>query len=100
MITKTTIDQFVTTYGPFAFGVITLLIIWMIIIQPELKSNRLDFETHRKLLETQGAQNIQQEQTARTIRDTALILERVAKSLERITIDKQRAEASSTHDPS
>ena len=78
------VDSYAKAYGPFAFGVITLLILWYTIMSPELASNRLDFETHRKLLEKQGENNHAMESVARTMNETAVILDRITQRIERL----------------
>lgn len=34
-----------TVYGPYAFGIISLLIIWYSIVQPTLANNRIDTQS-------------------------------------------------------
>jgi hypothetical protein len=81
---KEAIEGLVKVYGPFAFGVASLLIIWLAIIQPELDSKRLDFESHRAVLEKLSEVGQQSEINVRALRDTAVILDRVSTKLEKI----------------
>lgn len=83
--------EFAKQYGPFAFGVITLLIVWMSIINPFVDRYNLDFEAQRKILEAQNTtldslRTVQRDQeklsetlseTSGNLRETAVILERI-----------------------
>lgn len=83
--------EFAKQYGPFAFGVITLLIVWMSIINPFVDRYNLDFEAQRKILESQNTtldslRTVQRDQeklsdtlneTSGNMKDTAIILERI-----------------------
>ncbi len=66
-MTRDSIEGVAKTYGPYAFGVVSLLVIWVVIIGPQLEAHRLDFETHQSIVETS--------------RDTALILDKVVSKL-------------------
>ena len=83
---KEVTESLAKVYGPFAFGVISLLVIWYSIISPELNRKQLDFENYSSLIKAHQEQNIQQGQTAQTLRDTALILDRVSARLEKINV--------------
>ncbi len=52
-------------YGPIAFGLVALLLLWSLIVGPELKSSR---------------------DSAATLRETAVLLDKVSERLERIEI--------------
>lgn len=69
-------------YGPFAFGVVSLLVIWYAIMAPELDRKQLDFEQHKTLLQQQHQENLQQAETAETLRDTARVLEKIVDKIE------------------
>lgn len=72
-------------YGPFAFGIVSLLVIWFAIMQPELNRKQLDFEQHKQLIQQQHAENIQQAKTAETLRDVAQILDGVTTRIQAIS---------------
>ena len=71
-------------YGPFAFGIISLLMIWNMVVAPELERKNLDFEQMNHLVSQQREVIQQQEKTAVMIRDTALILDRVTQRMQEI----------------
>lgn len=79
---KDAVDGLVKVYGPFAFGIVSLLIIWLLIIKPELENKQLDFDTQKVLIEQLSQETRQSQEIARTMRDTALILERIVNRLE------------------
>lgn len=61
-------------YGPIAFGLVALLLLWGFIVQPELKSAR----------DTAGS-------TAVTFREAAVLLEKTSERLERIELRWENA---------
>ena len=93
---KEAFDQLVKVYGPFAFGLITLLVVWLSIIGPELDRKGLDFDMQRDLMTRHEAmlerQNnlakafeftqIQQTQTIEALKSTAEILDKVTERLQ------------------
>lgn len=81
---KDVTESLVKVYGPFAFGIVSLLTIWFAIISPELNRKQLDFEAYSKLIEKHQQENLHQDDIAKTMRDTVLILDRVTQRLERI----------------
>ena len=72
---KDATESLVKIYGPFAFGVVSLLVMWVAIIAPELDRNAVDGEVQRELM-------FQQVQVTERMEDTATILDRVSKRLE------------------
>lgn len=84
-VIKEVTESLVKVYGPFAFGIVSLLVIWFSIISPELNRKQLDFEAYSVLTKSHQEQNLQQEKTVQTLRDTALILERVSQRLEKMS---------------
>lgn len=38
-------DSFEKRYGQYAFGILGLLLIWFVIVKPELQASRLDFSS-------------------------------------------------------
>lgn len=79
---KEAVDGMVKVYGPFAFGIVSLLVIWLAIIQPELENKRLDFDAQQVLIEKLGQENRQSQEIARTLRDTAVVLERIVTKID------------------
>ena len=83
------IQSFVQVYGPLAFGIVSLLIIWMTIITPVLDKQSLDFQAQQKLIEqlNETANNqkliiVDQKQVSESLRQTAIILERTIKTMD------------------
>lgn len=70
MITKSAdnvLDLIIKNYGPYAFGLISLLIMWYVIVAPELARNRVQFDQLQSLAET--------------MRDTAEIIKDAARDI-------------------
>lgn len=63
------LDRFGKQYGPYAFGVISLLVIWFAVVQPELRATRTDAQTNLKVAET--------------LREVVLRLEKIVERLDR-----------------
>lgn len=78
------LNEVVKVYGPFAFGVLSIMMMWTAMIKPELDARRLEFEQHTRVLQTLNEQMRDQERTNNTIHDTAVVLDRVAQRLERM----------------
>lgn len=73
-----------SAYGPYAFGVVSLLLIWFTIVRPELQANKLDFETFHKTLTTMQTISSQQESIAQTLTINSRSLERLVEKLEKV----------------
>lgn len=76
------IERYMTVYGPYAFGVVSLLVIWFTIVRPELARNQLDFDRQQSIVDTQREIASTQKQTAETLDRTAARLEAVTTRLE------------------
>ena len=85
---KEAVESLVKVYGPFAFGIVSLLVIWFSIISPELNRKQLDFETYSGLIKQHQTENQQTETIARALHDTAIILDKVTQRLERFDVAK------------
>lgn len=48
------ITAYVTAFGPYAFGVASLLLIWFTIVRPELASRSLDLGKVQQITDTQN----------------------------------------------
>lgn len=64
-------------YGPYAFGVISLLAVWWIILKPALADSRTDTKALTAITTSL-------EVTARTIDSAAQLLDRTAQRMERV----------------
>lgn len=76
-------DRFLDRYGPYGFGVLALLLIWFVIVQPELARSKTDYEEFNK-----GAQVLRD--TSHTMRITADVMERTSIRLERMAENERR----------
>lgn len=81
--------MYATIYGPYAFGVASLLIIWFSIVKPELNSRAINFQAQIEVLQTLSERDkVQQdiadsmEKTSQTLTLTAQILERAVNRME------------------
>jgi len=72
------IELILTAYGPYAFGVVSLLTIWFVIVAPELRNRQMDFSKQMEILQ-------QQKDLAETMRATASTMQITAASLEATT---------------
>lgn len=85
---KEAIESLMKVYGPFAFGVLSLLVIWLAIIQPELDRKGLDFEAQRQMLQQHQEVLNRQDMAMKALETTAVILDRVTQRLERMQGDQ------------
>lgn len=79
----------VQTYGPFAFGIVAVLVIWFGIMKPELSSRAFDYQkqellvTQMREITSQQKQVIDQlNQQTQAFTTTAEILDRVTRRLD------------------
>jgi len=79
---KDILDLLGKTYGPYAFGIISLLIIWWVMLKPLLDKQALDFEAQRKIIELQNASLADQRQISENMRQTAAIMDKLMSKLE------------------
>jgi hypothetical protein len=76
-----------STYGPYAVGVVSLLVVWFLIVAPELKTNRVDMKSQQEIVDKQRETSTQMERTSSTLKETSTIQERIVGRLERM-LDK------------
>ena len=77
------IHTVVTLYGPYAFGLASLMIIWLYIVQPQLELQALDFQQMQVVVSQMKDVNTSQESTAEVLLRTTASLEVVSATLER-----------------
>lgn len=77
-LSKHPVELIMTAYGPYAFGVVSLLTIWFLIVAPELRNRQVDFHKQMEILQ-------QQKELAETMRATAATMQITATSLEATT---------------
>ena len=71
------------TYGPYAFSVASLLIIWVCIVQPQLELQAVDFKNQEAAIDSLRQLNASQQTTSDMLQRTAASLDVVSKTLER-----------------
>jgi len=70
-----------TVYGPYAFGVASLLLIWFTIVGPQLDRQKVDFEKNEKVVESLRSVSSAMENVSRSMERTATILDSVVKKV-------------------
>jgi hypothetical protein len=76
-------------YGPYAFGMVSLLVVWVSIVKPELQSRSIDWQANQAIMERQAEIVDGLSETSRNVRDTAASLERVRK-YESVALESDR----------
>ena len=72
-----------TVYGPYAFGVCSLLIVWYTIVSPQLDRQAIDYEKNEKHIEALRGVASSMEAISRSMERTATVLETVVERMER-----------------
>jgi len=72
-----------TVYGPYAFGMISLLIIWYTIVSPQLERQAVDYDKNEKAVEALRGVASSMETISRSMERTATVLENVVKQLDK-----------------
>lgn len=66
------------SFGPMAFGVVVVLLIWQMIVQPNMDKQSLDFKAFNEAVSAIQRISIEQLEVSRQLKDTAQGLERAA----------------------
>ena len=66
-----------TVYGPYAFGVASLLLIWFTIVAPQLERQSVDFQKNETVIESLRSVANSMETISRSMERTATILDTV-----------------------
>ena len=82
---KGMIQKFSETYGPHAFGLVTLLLIWFVIVKPELAARQMNFERQQKIVDEMSIVASTLDQTADTIAKVADALGKTSSILQMTT---------------
>lgn len=69
--------RFGDRYGPYAFGVVSLLIIWTMIVSPQLEATKVNYESHQKVVDQMRDIVSMQKELAGTLKDAILAMERI-----------------------
>jgi len=70
-------------YGPYAFSMVSLLMIWFSIVNPTLDRQKLDFTRNELILDKIREVQISQLEASRSIERAALLLESIIKRAEK-----------------
>ena len=70
-----------TVYGPYAFGVASLLIIWYTIVSPQLARQTIDHQANIELVRSLSIVVQTSETTSRTLERTTVLLEAMIQQL-------------------
>lgn len=73
-----TLRSFSKEYGPYAFGVLSLLLVWYAIVAPTLAANRIDTAALKAISDTLSRTASTNESTAQSLAATASRMERIA----------------------
>ena len=80
-----------TIYGPYAFGLSSLLIIWIYIVQPQLEQQAIDFKSQQKIIDSLNELGTNQRNTADVMLRASTSMEIVSERLESIEKDRKDA---------
>lgn len=70
-----------TVYGPYAFGVASLLIIWYTIVSPQLARQVIDYQRNEDLMENHRAVIKSLENVSDSLEKTAILLDESLKTM-------------------
>jgi len=70
-----------TVYGPYAFGVASLLLIWFTIVAPQLERQSVDFQKNEAVIESLRSVAGSMETISRSMERTATILDTVVRKV-------------------
>jgi hypothetical protein len=70
-----------TLYGPYAFGFVSMLVMWHFIVSPELSRRTIDHEANVKVIRVLEDVTRSTEATSRTLEKTSAVLETLVQEL-------------------
>lgn len=68
-------------YGPYAFGVLSLLMIWFTIVKPQLDRQLIDYSQHQLLVDKVKEMSSNQVTASSALERTSVILDQLVKEL-------------------
>lgn len=71
------------TYGPYAFGLISLLVVWYSIVAPTLANNRVDVEAFREITTQLRDTSASVAQSAKLVNDAVMKMDLLAEKWKR-----------------
>ena len=77
------VQLLLTVYGPYAFGVASLLIVWYTIVGPQLDRQAVDYERNERHIEALRGVVGGMEAISRSMERTAVIMEQVVERMEK-----------------
>jgi hypothetical protein len=80
-------------YGPYAFGLVSLLVVWFAIVDPTLRNNRVDVEALRQVATQQAETAVLFKEAAVKQSETAILMARTAERLDTIAARLERINA-------
>lgn len=75
------VQLLLTVYGPYAFGIASLLVIWFSIVSPQLSSQAIDYKKNEEIVTTMRSIVASQEQVAKTLERTAIVLDELVEQI-------------------
>ena len=76
------ISKVMLVYGPYAFSMIALLLIWFAIVNPTLERQKVDFTRNELILDKVREVQATQLEASRSIERAALILETLIRKMD------------------
>lgn len=73
-----------TVYGPYAFGVVSLLIVWYTIVGPQLDRQAVDYQENEKHIKALQDVSTSMETISRSMERTAMVLEGIVDRMEKL----------------
>jgi len=73
-----------TVYGPYAFGVVSLLIVWYTIVGPQLDRQAIDYQENEKHIQALNDVSTSMETISRSMERTAMVLEGIVDRMEKL----------------
>lgn len=72
------------TFGPSAFGVVTLLLIWQFIVAPQMQASKMNFDKVESIIDKQHENSEKMLEVSRTLERTANTMQATTTKLETI----------------
>jgi hypothetical protein len=79
-----------TVYGPYAFGVASLLLIWYMIVSPQLERQAIDYKKNEEVIISLQQVSATSLEISRALERTSLVLEVLVKELQKVRVDPPR----------
>lgn len=75
------LQTLMTLYGPYAFGLVSLLTVWFSIVAPELAKREVDYKAQAEIIQSLAERDIAQQRIADSMAQTASTMEITAEIL-------------------